>query len=77
MIKRIVKMTFQESEIDAFLDIFESVEDKIRQFPGCQHLELWQNTAQTTFYLLIAIGIVRWSLIIIDNQIYSKQLEKN
>lgn len=45
MIKRIVKMTFQEAALDSFLELFEDVAPKIRAFPGCQHLELWQDTS--------------------------------
>ena len=42
MIKRIVKLTFQEDEIPSFLHIFEESKSKIRAFAGCEHLELWQ-----------------------------------
>ena len=41
MIKRIVKLTFQEDKVEDFIQIFEESKNKIRQFPGCQHLELW------------------------------------
>ena len=40
MIKRMVKMTFQKDHIEDFLAIFEASKKLIRQFPGCQHLEL-------------------------------------
>lgn len=43
MIKRIVKLTFKESEIDTFLNVFESKKNKIRAFNGCSHLELWRD----------------------------------
>ncbi|MCI5082008.1 MAG: antibiotic biosynthesis monooxygenase [Saprospiraceae bacterium] len=42
MIKRIVKLTFQEDKIDDFIQIFEETKEKIRSFEGCHHLELWQ-----------------------------------
>jgi len=42
MIKRIVKLTFQEEKIPEFLEIFERSKDRIRAFEGCEHLELWQ-----------------------------------
>ena len=45
MIKRIVKMTFREGEIDRFLQIFDRSSGHIRAFPGCRHLELWRCTA--------------------------------
>ena len=43
MIKRIVKMTFKTAEIETFKAIFEAKKEKIRNFQGCQHLELWQD----------------------------------
>jgi len=42
MIKRIVKMTFREEEVDRFLYIFDQSSTRIRAFPGCRHLELWR-----------------------------------
>ncbi len=45
MIVRIVRMNFQEHEIDAFLSLFESRKHQIRSFQGCQHLELWQDAS--------------------------------
>jgi|SRR5690554_5094590 len=44
MIIRIVKMTFRVDEIDNFKTVFENSKDKIRNFPGVQHLELLQGT---------------------------------
>jgi len=43
MIKRIVKLTFRESETETFLRIFKSKKNKIRAFEGCLHLELWRD----------------------------------
>ena len=43
MIIRIVKMTFREEEIHAFQTLFEERKSLIRNFPGCTHLELWQD----------------------------------
>lgn len=41
MIKRIVKMTFREDAVETFLnEVFEHSKDRIRAFPGCQHMEL-------------------------------------
>lgn len=50
MIKRIVKLTFKTSEIDSFKAIFEAKRDKIREFPGCEHLELWQDIDQPNIF---------------------------
>ncbi len=43
MFIRIVKMEFQPEKVEAFLQNFESVKEKIRHFPGCQHLELYRD----------------------------------
>ena len=43
MIKRIVKLTFQKSKINDFLDIFEKSKGKIANFEGCHHLKLWRE----------------------------------
>lgn len=43
MITRIVKMTFRESECDAFLNIFEEFKSAIRHAPGCSHLRLYRD----------------------------------
>ena len=40
MIVRIVKMEFVPEHSEAFLNLFESVKDKIRMQEGCYHLEL-------------------------------------
>ena len=40
---RLVRMTFRPGALDAFLDIFDASAPRIRAFPGCQHLELWQD----------------------------------
>jgi heme-degrading monooxygenase HmoA len=42
-ITRLVKMTFRTESIDAFLQLFETKKKLIRDFPGCNHLELWQD----------------------------------
>ena len=43
MIKRIVKMTFQEGKVDDFLAIFQEKKETIRQTSGCHHLELLRS----------------------------------
>jgi len=44
MIKRIVKLTFNEDKIETFLENFEKNKKAIRNFSGCHHLELWRDT---------------------------------
>ncbi|MFI0491505.1 putative quinol monooxygenase [Flavobacterium sp.] len=43
MFVRIVKMSFHEENIPAFLENFEIVKDKIRNAPGNRLLELYQD----------------------------------
>ena len=43
MFIRIVKMRFQEDKIEAFLENFEQIKEKIRGFEGNQFLELYQD----------------------------------
>ena len=47
MLIRIVRMTFQKDKISDFLAIFNASKHKIRQFEGCQHLELLQDLSQS------------------------------
>ena len=44
MIKRIVKLTFRENEIEAFEKIFEESKNKIKAREGCYHVELLQSS---------------------------------
>jgi len=50
MITRIVKMHFKSSHVDDFLELFASVQDKIRGFEGCQGLELLADITHTNIY---------------------------
>lgn len=43
MITRIVKMTFQDTKVDDFKEFTQSIRHKIRNFPGCEHLEIFQD----------------------------------
>lgn len=43
MLKRLVKMQFQEDKVDDFIQVFAETKQRIRNFPGCQHLELWRT----------------------------------
>ena len=43
MFVRIVKMSFQEDKIDAFLNNFEEVKQHIRNIPGNRFLELYRD----------------------------------
>ncbi|UOQ74734.1 putative quinol monooxygenase [Hymenobacter cellulosilyticus] len=50
MLTRIVRMTFQPEKVADFLAIFRDSENKIRNMPGCQHLELWQDADMPNVY---------------------------
>ncbi len=43
MLIRVVRMTFQPARVGTFLDLFRASRPLIRTFPGCLHLELWQD----------------------------------
>ena len=43
MFTRIVKMEFKEEDVPTFLANFEVVKERIRSFPGCTFLELYQD----------------------------------
>lgn len=50
MLIRIVRMDFDPKKVNDFLTLFESVEAKIRSFPGCQHLELCKDASLDHVY---------------------------
>ena len=48
---RVVKMQFELNKVPDFLSLFEERKEKIRSFPGCSHLELWEeNTGSGVFF---------------------------
>jgi quinol monooxygenase YgiN len=51
MLIRIVRMTFFEEKVEEFLQNFEANIEKIRNFPGCQHLELWKDENEQNIFL--------------------------
>lgn len=51
MLVRMVRMTFQEDRVDDFLENFEKNKQAIRNFPGCDHLELWQDENEKNIFL--------------------------
>ncbi|OOG75247.1 putative quinol monooxygenase [Algoriphagus sp. A40] len=50
MLVRIVRMTFRPDEVEAFLENFEANKNLIRNFPGCSHLELWQDHSEKNIF---------------------------
>lgn len=59
MFTRIVKMDFIPSEIPAFLDNFDAVKDRIRNFPGCTFLELYRDKTNSTLFFTYS----RWETV--------------
>ncbi|GAA4327908.1 antibiotic biosynthesis monooxygenase family protein [Flaviaesturariibacter amylovorans] len=43
MILRIVKLSFRPDEVAKFEAYFEERRHRIRHYPGCTHLQLWQD----------------------------------
>ena len=43
-------MTFAPEQVPVFLAIFRESENRIRQQPGCRHLELWQDSDNPAIY---------------------------
>ena len=55
MIVRIVQMTFREDAIKEFSSLFEERKQTIRNFPGCMHLELWQDSTHENVFFTYSI----------------------
>lgn len=50
MIIRIVKMTFDSAKTEDFLYHFDEWKNKIRNMPGCTHLELLQDIHNSNIF---------------------------
>ena len=50
MFVRIVKMSFKEGTIEEFLKNFHQNKESIRNFKGCQFLELYQDKNDATVF---------------------------
>ncbi|WP_299113882.1 antibiotic biosynthesis monooxygenase family protein [uncultured Winogradskyella sp.] len=50
MLVRIVKMSFEPSGIEEFLTNFERNKEKIRNFEGCNFLELYRDQNNTSIF---------------------------
>jgi quinol monooxygenase YgiN len=51
MLIRIVRMTFKTEKVSTFLENFERNKHLIRNFPGCQHLELWEDHSEKNIFV--------------------------
>jgi len=70
---RIVRMTFRSEEVPAFLKNFEAHKVLIRNFPGCSHLELWQDENQKNIFVTYS----HWESEAALNQYRDSQLFKS
>ena len=50
MLVRIVKMEFQQSKVNTFLELFNLVRDKIANFDGCLGVELLNDVSAPHIY---------------------------
>lgn len=48
-------MTFREDEVDNFLEVFNDSKRKIKNFEGCQHLELLKDYHQPNIFSTYSI----------------------
>ncbi len=55
MFIRIVKMSFHEEKIPLFLDNFHSVKNDIRNFPGNNFLELYQDKNNPSIFFTYSV----------------------
>jgi heme oxygenase (mycobilin-producing) len=54
MIIRIVRMHFTEAGVEEFLEIFNKNKTAIRNFPGCQHLQLLKDADDPNTYATLS-----------------------
>jgi heme-degrading monooxygenase HmoA len=54
MIKRIVKMSFRDEELETFKIIFEESKNKIQNFPGCISVELLQDIQNKNVFFTLS-----------------------
>jgi quinol monooxygenase YgiN len=52
---RIVKMTFKEEHIADFNALFDARKERIRNFPGCTYLELWNDQNDPSIFYTYSI----------------------
>jgi hypothetical protein len=52
---RIVKMSFEPSKIELFLANFEAKKEHIRNFEGCEFLELYRDKEKTNVFFTYSI----------------------
>src|SRR5574343_1345757 len=69
MINRIVRLSFHQENIDAFLTIFENSKELIANFPGCQGLTLLQDAHHKNVFYTYSLWLAESDL---ENYRHSK-----
>ncbi|MBL7753302.1 MAG: antibiotic biosynthesis monooxygenase [Chitinophagaceae bacterium] len=47
---RVVTLQFKQEHVSDFLELFDERKEQIRNFPGCTHLQLWQDADEPTIF---------------------------
>jgi len=55
MIKRIVKMSFKPEHISDFVEVFKTNWNKIKNFEGCEHVELLQDESNPNIFFTYSL----------------------
>jgi len=55
MIRRIVKMEFDTAFVLTFEELFQRNKSRISGFPGCNHLELWNDIQHPNVFFTFSI----------------------
>jgi len=73
MLKRIVRMTFKEDQIENFIEhVFNPSKHLIRNFEGCKHLELHQDKNKSNILYTYSIWDSEASLELYRNSEFQK-----
>jgi quinol monooxygenase YgiN len=51
MIIRVVQMTFQQNRADDFLEFISGIRHQIRNFPGCEHLDIFREIEKGNIFI--------------------------
>jgi len=50
MIIRVVKLNLRREGLDVFMSLFLPRSEHVRNFPGCQYLQLWKDVEKPDIY---------------------------
>ncbi|AMS26328.1 antibiotic biosynthesis monooxygenase [Bacteroidetes bacterium UKL13-3] len=57
MINRIVRMTFDSTKLDEFIQVFNNSKQQIALFPGCHGLKLLQDANEKNVYYTYSLWL--------------------